>query len=206
MTLAGVRPGRIAQSGPGYAYLMIGVALGSIFVSAVLGSIFCPDMVTGAFHEHFALGAATGWIWGAIAIAIFLPVAMHGIRARVTDRAPWTMLGLGLSAIWFGSMFITIFSPVWVFGTDPDQFPFTAGIGAIAGIILTAILCNVVKTGSFESPGSKARSMTTAPAMGTEAATDDAAIKLRWLAQLRDSDTITEPEFEAKKKELLSRV
>jgi hypothetical protein len=206
MALSGVRPGRTARPNLGFAYLMIGIALGSIFVSGVLGSMFCPDMVTGALHEHFAIGAATGWVWGAIAIAMFVPAAMQGIRAGVADRAPWTMLGLGLSAIWFASMFVTIFAPVWVFGTDPDEFPFTAGIGAIAGLILTAILCNVVKTGSFQPAESTARFATTTPIVGTASAPDDATVKLRGLAQLRDSEAITEAEFEAKKKELLSRV
>jgi hypothetical protein len=185
---------------------MIGVAVGSIVVSGVLGSIFCPDMVTGAFHEHFPIGAATGWIWGAIALAIFLPVAMQGIRARVTDRGPWMMLGLGLSVIWFGSMFVTIFAPVWVYGTDPEEFPYTAGIGAIAGLILTAILCHVVKAGSFSPAEATATSATTTPTMGVESATDDATVKLSRLAYLRESHAITEVEFEAKKKELLSRI
>ena len=206
MEAAGIRPGRVARSGPGFAYLMIGVALGSIFVSGVLGSIFCPDMVTGVLHEHFPIGAATGWVWGALAIAIFLPVAMRGIRAGVTDRAPWAMLGIGLSAIWFASMFVTIFAPVWVFGTDPDEFPFTAGIGAIAGLILTAILCNVVKTGSFGPAEPKAASTAGVPTAGPVSATGDATVRLRVLSQLHDSDAITDAEFEAKKKEVLSRI
>ena len=205
MAVMQMRHSRVAIPGPGFAYLMTGVALGSILVSGVLGSIFCPDMVTGVLHEHFPIGAATGWVWGAIAIAIFAPTAMRGIQARVTDRAPWTTLGLGVSAIWFASMFNTSFAPVWVFGTDPDQFPFTAGIGAIAGIILTAILCNVVKVGSFQPAEPQAGSAPTRPTVGS-ATPDDAAASLGRLVQLRDAGAITEAEFQAKKTELLSRI
>jgi len=206
MTRREESPRQPAPSGLGFAYLMIGVAVGSVFVSGVLGSIFCPEMVSGAQHDHFAIGAATGWIWGAIALAMFVPAAMQGIHARVTDRAPWAMLGLGMSAIWFGSMFVTIFAPVWVYGTDPEQFPFTAGIGAIAALIVTAILCNVVKTGSFQTVETKAGSAMTPPAVEAEATADDATVRLRQLAQLRDSGVVTEAEFQAKKEELLARV
>ncbi len=30
-----------------------------------------------------------------ITLALVLPTAMQGIRAKVTDRVPWTMLGIG---------------------------------------------------------------------------------------------------------------
>lgn len=206
MALTEMPPRQIARSGLGYAYLMIGVALGSIVVSGVLGSIFCPDMVTGPQHEHFPIGLVTGWIWGTIAIVIFLPVAMQGIRAGVADRAPWTMLGLGLNAIWFGSMFVTIFTPVLVYGTDPTEFPLVAGIGAIAAEVLTGILCYVVKMGSFQPAESKAGSRSTTPTAGPESAADDATVRLHRLAQLRDSGAITEADFEAKKNDLLIRI
>lgn len=204
MAVYGVRTGQAARPDLGFAYLMIGVALGSIFVSGVFGSIFCPDMVTGVQHEHFRIGAATGWIWDAIAIAIFLPTAMRGLRARVTDRAPWALLCLGISVIWLASMFITIFAPVSVTGTDPDQFPWIAGIGALAAVIVTAILCSVVKTGSFQLAESNAGPTT--PMANPDSAAEDATVTLRRLAQLRDSGAITEADFEAKKNDLLSRI
>ena len=199
-------PQQVARSGPGFAYMMIGFALVSLVISGTFGSIFCPDVVSGVQQDHFRIGPTTGWIWDAIALAIFLPVAMRGIRAGVTDRAPWTILGLGFSAIWLASMFITVFAPVWVYGTPPTQFPWTAGIGAIAALIFTAILCNIVKTGSFQPAESKVGFVSTTPPLGLESDTGDTVIRLRQLAQLRDSGAITESEFQAKKNDLLSRI
>ena len=102
MALTNAPPGRIAGTGYGYAYVMTGIAVGCIFVSGVLGSIFTPDLVStggsadiGYTHQHVPLAAYSGWIWAVIALAMVLPTAMQGIRAKVTDRVPWTMLGLG---------------------------------------------------------------------------------------------------------------
>jgi hypothetical protein len=205
MALMGTQPRRIARSGPGFAYLMTGIALACICVSGVLGSIFTPALVTGAQHQHIPIAAFTGWIWNVIAIGMVVTVAMRGIRAEATDKAPWTMLGLGVGAIWLGVMFVAIFAPVWVTGTDPDKLPVWAGLSAIAGVILTGILCNFVKTASFRPAESKAASATTS-AEGLDSAAEDATVKLRRLAQLRDSGAITEAEFQAKKNDLLSRI
>ena len=193
-------PRQAAGAGPGYAYLMTGLALVSICVSGVLGAIFTPNMVTGSQHEQIPIAAFTGWIWNLIAIAFVLPAALKGIRVRITDPAPWTMLGLGVSAIWLGVMFVAIFAPVWVTGSDPTQIPIWAGIACIAGVVLTGIVCSFVKTASFEP--AVARPAPSVPAAGP----DDAAAKLVRLAQLRDAGAITEAEFEAKKADLLTRI
>lgn len=103
-------------------------------------------------------------------------------------------------------MFVGIFAPVWVTGTDPDRIPFWAGLSVIAGVFLTWILCRFVKTASFEPSGSTVGSTMTTPAVDLESATEDATVKLRKLAQLRDSGVITEAEFQAKKDELLTRI
>jgi uncharacterized protein YacL len=111
---------RIAGTGYGYAYLMTVIAIGCIVVSGVLGSIFAPDLVTtggsadiGYTHQHIPLAAYMGWVFYVIAIAMVLPTAMQGIRAKVTDRVPWTMLGLGAGGIWLAVMFINIFTRSW---------------------------------------------------------------------------------------------
>ena len=101
-----------------------------------------------------------------------MTAALQGIRAKVTDKAPWTMLGLGVGAIWLAVMFVSIFAPVWVTGTDPDRIPFWAGFSAIAGIILTWILCRFVKTASFESAESMVGSTTTTPTVDLEPAAE----------------------------------
>ncbi len=206
MALLEAQPRRIARPGPGFAYLMTGIALGCIWLSYLLAAVFGPDMVTGSQHQHFAIAAAIGWIFSVIATGLVVTAAVQGIHARVTDKAPWAMLGLGAGAIWLAVMFVVIFAPVWVTGTDPDRIPFWAGMAGIAVVILTWILCRFVKTASFEPAPSTAGPVTTTPAAGLESAAEDATVKLRRLAQLRDSGVITEAEFQAKKNDLLNRI
>jgi len=206
MAVMETQPRRIARPDLSFAYLMTGIALGCIWLTYVLGAIFGPDMVTGTQHQHFNSAAAIGWIFNAIATGLVVAAALQGIRARVTDKAPWTMLGLGVGIIWLAVMFVAIFAPVWVTGTDPDKIPFWAGMSAIAGVILTWILCRFVKTASFEPVESTAVPVTTTPTAGLESAAEDATVKLRQLAQLRDSGVITEAEFQAKKDDLLHRI
>ncbi len=206
MAVMETRPTSITRSGTGFAYLMTGIALGCIWLSYILGALFSPGFVTGAQHQHFNSAAAIGWIFDAAATGMLVTAAVQGIRAKVTDRAPWTTLGLGVSAIWLAVMFVAIFAPVWVTGTDPDRIPFWAGIAAIAGVIVTWILCRFVRTASFEPVAPLAAPTPTTPAVAPESAPDDATTKLRRLAQLRDSGVITETEFQAKKDELLSRI
>ena len=47
---------------------------------------------------------------------------------------------------------------------------------------------------------------TTTPTADLEPAAEDATVKLRRLAQLRDSGVITEAEFQAKKDDLLTQI
>jgi len=154
------------------------------------------------------VAAYSGWIWNVIALAMVLPAAMQGIHAKVTDRAAWTVLGLGAGGIWLAVMFVSIFGPVMVTGTAPwlTWVPLGSIFAVIAGIILTYILCKFVKTTFFQPAGTQSSAETTAPRVGPESSADDGATKLRQLAQLRDSGVITEAEFQAKKDELLSRI
>jgi putative oligomerization/nucleic acid binding protein len=206
MAVMETQPRQIARPDPSFAYLMTGIALGCIWLSYVLDAIFSPGFVTGVQHDHFNSAAAVGWIFDAIAAGLVVTAASRGIRARVTDKAPWTMLGLGVGAIWLAVMFVAIFAPVWVTGTDPDQIPFWAGIGAIAGVILTWILCRFVKITFFEPVESTAVSTTTTPTAGPTSGGEDVTVQLRRLAELRESGVITEAEFQAKKNDLLNRI
>ena len=214
MALTNVTPRRIAGTGNGYAYLMTGIAIGCIVVSGVLGSIFTPDLVStsgaavGHIHQHTPLAAYSGWIFDVIAIAMVLPAAMQGIRAKVTDRVPWTMLGLGAGGIWLAVMFISIFTPVMVTGTAPwiTEVPLASILSVIAGLVLTGLLCKTVKTAFFQSAEPQPGPATTTPTAAPEPAANDAATKLRRLAQLRDTGVITEADFQAKKDDLLSRI
>jgi len=215
MVVTNAPPRRTAGTGYGYAYLMTGIALGCIVVNGVLGSIFTPDIVStggsadsGYTHQHVPVAAYSAWIWAVIAIAMVLPTAMQGIRAKVTDRVPWTILGLGAGGIWLAVMFISIFTPVMVTGTAPwiTEVPLAAFIDVIAATILTYLLCRTVKTAFFQPAEAQPRSATTTPMVSPDGAADDAATKLRLLAQLRDSGVITEADFQAKKDDLLSQI
>jgi len=188
------------------AYAMVGIVLGCIWLSYILGALFAPDMVTGVQHQHFHSAAAIGWIFSAIATSMVVTAALQGIRAKVTDKAPWATLGLGVGAIWFAVMFVAIFAPVWVTGTDPEQLPIWALLSAIAGVILTGVLCKFVKTVSFGPAEPKEGRTATIPIAALEPAGEDPTVKLRRLAQLRDFGAITEPEYQAKKNDLLSRI
>ena len=207
MTLTELRPGRTTTaSGPGFAYLMTGTAIACICISGVFGSIFTPDLVSGTQQEHTPIAAFTGWIFDVIAIGMVLPLAVQGIRAKVTERAPWAMLGLGVSTIWLAVMFISIFTPDMVTGTDPTRVPIAGMIAAIAGLVLTGLLCKTVRAASFEPADGKRAQAAAPPNIGPEPEVDDEATKLRRLAQLRDAGVITEEEFKAKKDDLLSRI
>ena len=202
-------PGRDVSWDPGFAYLMTGIAVGSIWLSYLMGAVFGPAIITGIQHDYFNSAAAIGWIWNGFATGLVVIAALLGFRTKVAEKAPWAMLGVGVSVIWLAVMFVAVFAPPWVTGTDPDQFPFWAGMAATAGVILTWVLCRFVKAVSFESATSSVAATTPAPAMPpllTPEVPDDATVKLRRLAQLRDSGVITEAEFQAKKVELLDRI
>jgi putative oligomerization/nucleic acid binding protein len=216
MTLTDKRPGRVpsSRSGLGFAYLMSGIAIGSIVISWIFGSIFAPHLVTtggsadiGYTHQHIPLVAFSSWIWYVIALAMVLPAAMKGMRAKVTDRPAWTVLGLGAGGIWLTVMFISIFVPVTVVGTAPwlTWFPFAAMFAPLGGVIVTGLLCKSVKAAFFEPALSQLRPETAPLTVGPEPPAD-AATRLRQLAQLRDSGVITEADFQAKKDDLLTQI
>jgi hypothetical protein len=214
MTVTVTQPRQITRPDLSFAYLMTGIAVACIGISGVLGSIFSPDLVStggsadiGYTHQHVLLAAYSGWIWPVVALALVLPTAMQGIRAKVTDRVPWTMLGLGAGGIWLAVMFISIFTPVMVTGTAPwiTEVPLASFISVIAGVVLTWLLCKTVKTGYFEPAEPQPRPATT-PTADLEPVAGDATVKLRRLAQLRDAGVITEADFQAKKDDLLTQI
>jgi Short C-terminal domain len=208
------QPRQITRPDLSFAYLMTGIAVACIVINGVLGSIFSPDLVstsgtaTGYTHQHVPIAAYSGWIWSVIALAMVLPTAMQGIRAKVTDRVPWTMLGLGAGGIWLAVMFISIFTPVMVTGTAPwlTWVPLAEFIDVVAGVVLTWLLCRTVKAAYFESAEPQPGPAASTPTAGPEPAADGAVTKLRQLAQLRDSGVITEAEFQVKKDELLTQI
>jgi hypothetical protein len=63
-----------------------------------------------------------------------------------------------------------------------------------------------VRAAFFEPAQPQPGPATATPAVGPEPPADDAAARLRRLAQLRDSGVITEAEFQAKKDDLLAQI
>ena len=209
------RAKQVTRPDLGFAYLMTGLAVGAICVSGILGCIFSPDLVTtsgtsfgGTTRQHIPLAAYSGWIWFVIALAFVLPAATKGIRAKVTERAPWAVLGFGVGGIWITQMFISIFTPPVVTGTAPwlTWLPLAGMISVLAAVVLTGFLCKMVKSAAFEPGGPPPGPEPSKPTIVQEPTDDGAVTKLRQLAQLRDSGVITEADFEAKKDELLAQI
>jgi hypothetical protein len=214
MAVIETQPKQVARSDLGFPYLMTGLAVGCIGVSGILGCILSPDLITtsgtsfgGTTQQHIPLAAYSGWIWFVIALAMVLPAATRGIRAKVTDRAPWAVLGFGVGGIWIVQMFISIFTPQVVTGTAPwlTWLPLAGMISVLAAVVLTGLLCKMVKSAAFEPavpPGPEPSKPTVVP----EPTDEGAVTRLRQLAQLRDSGVISDAEFDEKKHELLSRI
>jgi hypothetical protein len=86
-----------------------------------------------------------------IALAFVLPAATRGIRAKVTDRGPWAVLGFGVGGIWIAQMLISIFTPQVVTGTAPwlTWIPLAGMISVLAALVMTGLLCKMVKSAAF---------------------------------------------------------
>jgi Short C-terminal domain len=215
MTLTETAARPTARSDLGFAYLMTGLAVGGICVSGIFGCIFSPDLITtsgtsngGTTQQHIPLAAYSGWIWFVIALAFVLPAATRGIRAKVTNRPPWAVLGFGVGGIWIAQMFISIFTPQVVTGTAPwlTWLPLAGMISVLAALVMTGLLCKMVKSAAFEPAGPPSEPETRKPTVLQELTDDGAVIKLRQLAQLHDSGVLSDAEFDEKKHELLSRI
>ena len=96
MALTGIHPATAARSTPATAYKWTALALGGIWLSVVLASIFAPPMVTGTQHDQAPVAAFADWIWGAIATGAVLRASMKGIRVGAMSRSPWMTLGVRL--------------------------------------------------------------------------------------------------------------
>lgn len=107
-------------------------AVVAIWLSAVLCSVFAPDMVTGSEHEHLPMAAFTTWIWAAVASGYVL-MGARGQRAG-------SGLVVGTMAIWLLVFVATVFAPTMVTGTDPTTIPISVFIAPVAGAVTTGFL------------------------------------------------------------------
>jgi hypothetical protein len=90
--------------------------------------------------------AGIDWIWGLVATSFVVLAAMQGARSRVVELAPWTALAIGTAATWVFVALVSVFSPVWVTGTDPTIIPGNALGVPILGVFLTWFLCTFVRS------------------------------------------------------------
>jgi hypothetical protein len=134
------------QTVPALAWVCAGIALASIWVCIEIASAYAPDFVSGSQHEHLQLVAGADWIWGLVATSFVVLAAMQAVRSRVAEMAPWMALAIGTAAIWIFVALVSVFSPVWVTGTDPTIIPANALGVPILGVFLTWFLCTFVKS------------------------------------------------------------
>ena len=125
------------QGTPITVYALTGLAVAAIWVGVVVASIFAPDMITGTQHDHLPIAGWTYWIWGLLSTGSVLLAAQRGLRAKVTETAPWLAYAVAVSVVWIAVMFVAILAPVFVSGTDPTTLPLAAIVVPIVGSVLT---------------------------------------------------------------------
>jgi hypothetical protein len=67
MALTGIHPRTVGRSTPASGYLFTALAIGGVWLSVVLASIFAPAMVTGTQHDRLPIAGFEDWVFGAVA-------------------------------------------------------------------------------------------------------------------------------------------
>jgi hypothetical protein len=119
-------------------YLWTGVALVGIWLTVVFASIFSPDLVTGSEQEHIPIAAVTQWLWGATSSGFVLMVSAVRRESGVSGHYGWRMYGASVAGIWLAAMFVSIFGPRTVTGSDPTRLPLAAIISPVIATFATA--------------------------------------------------------------------
>jgi hypothetical protein len=140
-----VHGGAAVRPVPAVAWALAGLAVASIWVCVAVASSYAPDVVSGSQHEHLQLVAGINWIWGLVATSFVVLAALEGVRSRVGALTPWSGLAIGVAAVWIFVALVSVFSPVWVTGTDPTIIPSSALGVPILGVFLTWFVCTFVK-------------------------------------------------------------
>jgi hypothetical protein len=142
--------GRSASVGAA-AWILVGVAILSIWASVILTSALAHDLVTGSQQEHLPLVAFTAWLWGAVASALVFLAALQAVRTPPSTLGPWVGLALGVAVIWAGVFLAAMVAPDFVTGSDPTRIPLIALAAPIVGVFLTWFVCAIFKT-TLERP------------------------------------------------------
>jgi hypothetical protein len=116
-------------------WLWSGLAVAAIWLSAVAASIWSPDLVTGADHEHIPLVALNAPIWALLAtgFAVMAPAVTANDRRRV-----WAVYAGAVAVAWVAAAVISIAAPAMVTGSDPTTIPIAGVIAPIAAMAATA--------------------------------------------------------------------
>ena len=127
-----VNPTMQGQTG---RWLWSGLAVSAIWLSAIAASIWSPDLVTGAAHEHIPLVAINVPIWALLAtgFAIMAPAVTANDRRRV-----WSVYAGAVAIAWIAAAVISIAAPTMVTGSDPTTIPIAGVIAPIAAMAATA--------------------------------------------------------------------
>ena len=115
------------------AFLYGSVAIGAIWLSVVLLSMFSPDLVSGTMQDHFPIAMVVGLLAGLAATRSVVKAATRGIGSPKL----WAIYDLIVGIIWLAVALVSIYVPVIVSGTDPTQVPIGAVVAPIAGAIAT---------------------------------------------------------------------
>jgi hypothetical protein len=121
------------------------VALGSIWGSVALVSIFAPDFVSGSEQEHLAFPAMFTWISGAFATRSVAGELVRRRTGKLEARYVWAGVAAVTSGIWLVVALVSIFAPRMETGSDPTRIPIAALLAPIAGAIATAWACGYAR-------------------------------------------------------------
>ena len=134
--------------GLGYRSIASGVALVTIWVTAVVAAVYSPDMISGANHEHLQLAMFFAFPLAAVASGMVLLAA--GVSRRTSEAGPWTVYAVVTAIAWAGYAVASVFASPMVTGTDPTTIPLAAVIGPVFAVLVTAY-ASIYVAGAGES-------------------------------------------------------
>jgi hypothetical protein len=111
------------------------VAVGGIWLTMALSSVFAPDLISSA-QDHVPIVAMTIWIWGAVATGFVL----FGAAFPARDRTALWGLPVAVLGIWGAVALVSVFAPTIV-ASDGTIVPVAGLFAPVAGAVATAFAC-----------------------------------------------------------------
>lgn len=106
-------------------------AVVAVWVCSALAAVFAPDMITGSEHEHFPIVAVSIWLWTLVATGYVLLASQGGVTPALT---------VGTAGIWLALLFVVLFTPRMVTGSDPTEIPLAGFVAPPVGAVATGFL------------------------------------------------------------------